>query len=221
LDALDAPLMEALQRREAIRAGVRLEVVTVVWMLVEAILAIGAGVTARSVLLTAFGFDSVIELLSGATLLWRQSDEARGSTGSRTEQVERRATVISAVLLVLLCLYLVFVGLAGLLTGSRPEGSTLGVGVSAAAVLVMPILALRKRRANRTIGSAALRADIAETVTCAYLAAATLAGAGVNLLLGWWWAEYVAAVALLILIARETREAIEEARERRGHSGSD
>lgn len=206
-------MIEASDRQEAVRVGVRLEVVTVVWMAFEAVLAIGAGVLARSVLLTAFGFDSVIELISGCTLLWRLSSEARGAGSERMETVERRATRISAVLLVLLCAYVVLVGLAGLVARLRPEGSALGVGVAAAAVLVMPLLAWRKRRANLVIGSPALRADIAETITCAYLAAATLVGAGLNLTIGWWWAEYVAALVLLVFIAMETREAIESARE--------
>ncbi|HEV2012763.1 MAG TPA: cation transporter [Candidatus Dormibacteraeota bacterium] len=197
----------------ALRTGVRLEVFTVVWMAFEAALAIGAGIAARSVLLTGFGFDSVIELLSGVTLLWRLSSEARGLSAPNLESVERRATRISAVLLVLLCAYLLFFGLGGLLVGLRPEGSVLGVVVAAAAVLVMPILAWRKRRANVAIGSAALRADIAETITCAYLAAATLAGAGLNLIFGWWWAEYVGALALLVFLVLETKEAIEAARE--------
>jgi divalent metal cation (Fe/Co/Zn/Cd) transporter len=192
----------------ALRTGVRLEVFTVVWMLAEAVLAIGAGIAARSVLLTGFGFDSVIELLSGVTLLWRLS-----SSSTQIEGVERRATQISAVLLVLLCAYLLFFGLGGLVVGLRPEGSVLGVLVSAAAVLVMPILAWRKHQANVTIGSAALRADVAESVTCAYMAAATLVGVGLNLLFGWWWAEYVGALALLVFVGMETREAIEAARE--------
>ncbi len=204
--------MEIGERRAAVRSGVRLEVLTVVWMAFEAVLAIGAGIAARSVLLTAFGFDSVIELLSGVTLLWRLSSEARDARPPHMEGVERRATLISAVLLVLLCAYLVFVGLGGLVTRLHPAGSVLGVVVSAAAVLVMPILAWRKRRANVVIGSAALRADIAETVTCAYMAAATLAGAGLNLVAGWWWAEYVAALALLVFVVIETREAVEAAR---------
>ncbi len=198
-------------RTDAVRVGVRLEVVTVLWMAVEAVLAIGAGVVARSVLLTAFGFDSVIELISGGTLLWRLSSEARGAGSERMESVERRATRISAVLLVLLCAYVVFVGVAGLVARLQPEGSALGVAVAAAAVLVMPLLAWRKRRANLVIGSPALRADIAETITCAYLAAATLVGAGLNLIAGWWWAEYVAALVLLVFIAMETKEAIESA----------
>jgi hypothetical protein len=197
----------------ALRTGVRLEVFTVVWMFAEAVLAIGAGVAARSVLLTGFGFDSVIELLSGVTLLWRLSSEARGLSAPNLESVERRATRISAVLLVLLSAYLLFFGLGGLVLGQRPEASVLGVAVAAAAVVVMPVLAWRKRRANAIIGSAALRADIAETITCAYMAGATLAGAGLNLLFGWWWAEYVGALALLVFVAMETKEAIEAARE--------
>jgi divalent metal cation (Fe/Co/Zn/Cd) transporter len=197
----------------ALGTGIRLEVFTVVWMVAEAALAIGAGIAARSVLLTGFGFDSVIELLSGVTLLWRLSSEARGLSTPRLESVERRATRISAALLVLLCVYLLVFGLGGLFVGLRPEGSVLGVVVAAAAVIVMPGLAWRKRQANVTIGSAALRADIAETITCAYMAAATLAGAGLNLLFGWWWAEYLGALALLIFIAMETREAIEAARD--------
>ncbi len=115
-------------------------------------------------------------------------------------------------LLVLLCIYVVVVGLVGLITRLQPEGSALGLAVSAAAVLVMPILAWRKRRANLVIGSPALRADIAESITCAYMAAATLVGVGLNLLTGWWWAEYVAALALLFFIGREAMEAVETAR---------
>jgi len=195
-----------------VRAGVRLEVFTVAWMAVEAVLAIGAGIAARSVLLTAFGFDSVIELLSGVTLLWWLSAEARGSGTSQIEGMERRATQISAALLVLLSGYLVLTGVGGLVLQLHPEGSVLGVLVSAAAVVVMPLLAWRKRRVNATLASAALRADIAETLTCAYMAAATLAGTALNLLVGWWWAEYAAALVLLVFVVMETREAIEAAR---------
>jgi divalent metal cation (Fe/Co/Zn/Cd) transporter len=154
----------------------------------------------------------VIELLSGVTLFWRLSSEARGSAPRTMESIERRATVISAALLVLLCAYLLLVGLAGLATRLHPAGSWLGVAVAAAAVLVMPLLAWRKRRANAVIGSAALRADVAETITCAYMAAATLAGAGLNLLFGLWWAEYVAALALLLFIVVEAREALQATR---------
>jgi divalent metal cation (Fe/Co/Zn/Cd) transporter len=181
-------------------------------MAAEAVLAIGAGIAARSVLLTAFGFDSVIELLSGVTLLWRLTSEARGAPPARMEGIEHRATVISAALLVLLSAYLVLVGLGGVVAQVHPSGSALGVAVSAVAAVVMPILAWRKLRVNSVLESPALRADIAETITCAYMAAATLAGAGLNLLFGLWWAEYAAAAALLVFIVMEAREAVESAR---------
>jgi divalent metal cation (Fe/Co/Zn/Cd) transporter len=201
----------AAARGAAIERGIRLEVVTIAWMIAEALLAIGAGIAARSVLLTAFGFDSVVELLSGIVLWRRLKFEAQGRSRDGIERMERTAARISGVLLILLCAYVVATSLGGLLLGLKPEGSILGIAVSGAALVVMPLLALAKRRANREIGSASLRADIAETITCAYLAAITLVGIALSSLLGFWWLQYVAAVALLIWLVPETREALEAA----------
>ena len=201
----------AAARGAAIERGIRLEVVTIAWMIAEALLAIGAGVAARSVLLTAFGFDSVVELLSGIVLWRRLKFEAQGRSNDGIERMERTAARISGVLLILLCAYVVSTSLGGLLLGLKPEGSILGIAVSGAALVVMPLLALAKRRANREIGSASLRADIAETITCAYLAAITLVGIALSSLLGFWWLQYIAAVALLIWLVPETREALEAA----------
>jgi divalent metal cation (Fe/Co/Zn/Cd) transporter len=200
-------------RSAALRQGVRLEALTVGWMAAEAVLAIGAGVMARSVLLTAFGADSLIELLSGATLFWRLRTELRGEDDGRVDAVERRAAWISALLLIALCGYVALSSVAGLVLRIRPDPSTLGLAVSAAAVIAMPWLAARKRSVNRTIQSSALRADIAESATCAYLAAVTLGGVAVDLLTGWWWFEYLAAIVLLRWLIPEAREALEAARE--------
>jgi divalent metal cation (Fe/Co/Zn/Cd) transporter len=190
---------------------VRLEVVTVLWMAAEAALAIGAGIAARSVLLTAFGFDSVIELSSGIVLWRRLAVEASGRATDGIERMERTTARVSASLLILLCLYVVLTSVGGLAVGLKPGTSVLGIAVAAAALVVMPLLALAKSRANRVIASASLRADIAETITCAYLAGVTLAGIGLSYVLGAWWLQYVAAVALLIWLVPETREALEAA----------
>ena len=187
-------------------------------MSVEAVLAIGAGVSARSVLLTAFGADSLIELLSGATLLWRLRTEKAGGAGARLESVEQRAVWMSAVILVLLCAYVVLASVFGLLFRIQPERSWLGLAVSAAAVIAMPWLASRKRDVNRTVQSPALRADIAEAVTCAYLAGVTLLGVAANAVTGWWWVEYIAALALLRWLVAEAHEAVEAARAGEAHS---
>jgi divalent metal cation (Fe/Co/Zn/Cd) transporter len=196
-------------RAAAVSRGVRLEVVTVAWMSVESVVAIGAGIAAKSVLLTAFGIDSVVELISGVVLLWRLSVESKGAGTERVDRLEATTTKISAVLLVLLCMYVVITSVFGLVIGLRPEGSLVGIGVAAVALVAMPALALGKSRANRVIGSASLRADIAETTTCAYLAGVTLAGVLVSTVFGLWWMQYVAALALLIWLVPETREAIE------------
>jgi len=204
--------MDAIGRGRALESGIRLEAITVVWMLAEAVLAIGAGVAARSVLLTAFGTDSVIELLSGVTLLWRLRAEARNHQ-SGVEALERSATRVSAALLILLCLYVGATSLPGLILQWKPDASWLGIVVAAAAVVAMPWLANRKRKVNDVLHSPALRADIAESATCAYLAAVTLVGLGIDAVAGWWWIQYVAALVLLRWLIPEAREALEAARD--------
>ena len=188
-------------------AGIRVEVLTVVWMLVEAAVAIGAGIIARSVLLTAFGIDSVIELVTGGVLLWRLVTEARGAALTRVERAENRAAWIVGISLVVLCLYIVATSAASLLTGTRPESSLAGIIISVVAILGMPLLAARKRAVAARIGSAALRGDAACSLTCAYMAGALLVGLALNGLLGWWWADSLAALALLYWLIPQAREA--------------
>lgn len=190
----------------ALRLALRLEAATAAWMLVEGILAIGAGYAARSITLTAFGLDSVIELLTALVLLWRLATEARGASLEGVERVERRATRISAALLALLCLYVLVTAVGGLVLRLGAEGSPLGLLVTAVAVVAMPLLAARKQRVNVTLGSAALKADTAATVTCAYMAGAALVGLLLTTLFGLWWADPVAALVLLIWLGRETLE---------------
>ena len=196
-----------LSRPAAVRRGLRLEAVTVGWMLVEACVALGAAVAARSVLLAAFGFDSIVELLSGIVLYRRLQAESSGASEDAVDRLEARTTAISAILLILLCVFVVLSSIGGLLLRIEPEGSVVGIAVSAIAIVAMPALARAKHQANKVIGSPSLRADIAETISCAYLAAVTLAGLGATMLFGWWWAQYIAALALLIWLVPEAREA--------------
>ncbi len=200
------------ERASALRAGVRVEILTVLWMIVEAAVAIGSGLMARSILLVAFGLDSVVELISAIVLLWRLDVEARGGHAERVERVEHQATWGSAILLASLCVYVLGSSLLGLLTRAEPENAWMGILISLGAVIAMPLLARSKRRINTRLESASLRADIAESVTCAYMAGTVLAGLVLNAGLGWWWAEYVAALVLLFWLVRETREAFETAR---------
>lgn len=197
----------------------RVEVITVAWMIVEAAIAIGAGILARSVLLTAFGLDSVIELVTGGALLWRLATEARRGSLERVERAENRAAWIVGIGLILLCVYIVGTAVLSFVTGSKAEGSVVGIGLALSALIIMPWLVWRKRSIAAKIQSGALRADAACSLTCAYMAGALLAGVALTTVLGWWWADGVAACALLYWIVPEAREALEAARSGRGGCG--
>ncbi|HEX9069787.1 MAG TPA: cation transporter [Ktedonobacterales bacterium] len=202
----------SVARAQDVRYGVRLEVFTVLWMIVEAIVSIGAGILAGSLLLTAFGIDSIIELVSGGILLWRLAVEARGGDTERVEGSERRAAMVVAIALALLCVYVFASAIYGLLTQSKAEGSPVGIGIAAAASIVMPGLGLWKRRLAARLNSGALRGDAASSFTCGYMAATVLVGLALNALFHWWWAEDIAALVFLFWLVGETREAFEEAR---------
>lgn len=200
------------ERAASLQAGVRIEYLTIGWMLLEAVLSIGAGVIAHSLLLVAFGLDSVIELISGSILLWRLTVQARGASLEQVERAERRAAWVVAFALWGLILYVV--GSAGLhlFTQAKPEVSLVGLVVAAIAVIGMPLLAWRKRQIATSLDSAALRGDAACSMTCAVMAATLFVGLAVTALFGWWWADSVAALAFLIWLVPEAREAWEGAR---------
>jgi divalent metal cation (Fe/Co/Zn/Cd) transporter len=208
------PNMNTTTRASDIKIAQRIEIITIVWMLIEMAVSIGAGIAARSVLLTAFGLDSLIELVSGSILLWRFSVESRGGDLRSVEKAERQATRVVAVTLGLLCAYVLLSSVYGLLTRSKPESSLIGIGVSAAALLIMPFLAISKRHIARRINSAALAGDAANSITCAAMASTVLAGLILNTLFGFWWAEYIAALVFLVWLIQETREVVEEARKK-------
>ena len=201
------------------RAGVQIEAVTLVWMTLEATVAIAAGLLARSVLLTAFGIDSVIELITGGVLLWRLVTEARGDALMRVVRAEHRAAWVTGIGLVPLCLYVAITAAAALLTRTEPDRSVVGMALALTAVLGMPVLARRKRVIAAQIDSAALRGDAACSITCAYMAGTLLVGLALNAAFSWWWADSVAALALIYWLQREAREALAGARAGRGGCG--
>ncbi len=201
-----------------VRSGMRIEIFTVIWMVVEAAVSVGAGIAAGSILLTAFGLDSVIEFVSGTILLWRLSVDARGGDAERVEQAEHRAAWVVGIALSLLCVYVLASSVYGLLTHAKPDSSPVGIAISLAAIIVMPWLAVAKRRLATQLDSGALRGDAASSFTCAYMASAVLVGLLLNAILHWWWAEDLAALVFLFWLVGETREALEEAR---GSAGDD
>jgi len=198
-------MSQDLGRVAALRQGITLEGVTVGYNALEGLVAIGAGIAAGSVALTGFGIDSVIEVTSGALLWWRLRVEL--GLAPLGPAVERRAARGAGFLLLALGVYIVTDSAWVLLTGSRPESSLIGIVLTAISLIVMPLLARGKLRVAASLGSRALRADAQETIVCAWLSVTTLLGLGLNAVLGWWWADPVAALAMLPLIVREGLEA--------------
>ena len=199
-------------RMGQVRIGVWIEAVSLLWMVIEASVAIGIGFATHSVSLQGFGIDSVIELLTGSVLLWRLTLEQRGASLEAVEQAERRAAWIVAFSLFALALYIIGDSAISLLAKSHAESSTWGIGLAIAAAIIMPLLWQSKLRVARRIGSAALKADAICSVTCAYMSFAILIGLLLNAFLGWWWADSLAALALVYFIIQEGREALHEAR---------
>ena len=203
---------QVLQRTGQLRLGVRIELVTIIWMTIEASIAIVTGFATHSVSLQGFGIDSIIELISGGVLLWRLRVEQRGGTTGVVERAERRAAWITAISLFALAVYIVGDSAFAFLTRSRPEASWWGIGLAIAATIIMPLLWRGKLRVARRIESAALKADAMCSITCAYMAITLLIGLLLNKFFGWWWADPLAALALVYFIVKEGREALHEAR---------
>jgi divalent metal cation (Fe/Co/Zn/Cd) transporter len=179
------------------------QTVTIVWMAVEAGVSLLAAWTARSPALLAFGGDSLVELLSASVVLWRFT------TRSKREDAERTAARTAGILLFVLGAFVIFSAVKSLLGYGRvPNASVLGIGVLVAAIVIMPWLAREKRRLSTLTGSAALRADAAQSNLCGYLALVALVGLVVNVIWRIGWADSVAALAVVPLIVYEGVEAL-------------
>ncbi len=198
-------------RHALLQRGLRLEALTISWNVIEAAVAIGAGWLAGSVALVGFGLDSTIETIAASALYLRLRAEMRGATDEEAEAHETRALRVVGITFFALSLYIVYEAGSTLWFQEPPDTSQIGIALAALSLLVMPFLAWAKFRTGRALESRALIADAKESLACSYLSLALLLGLGANALLGWWWADPVAALAMLPWILREGWEALEEA----------
>lgn len=187
-------------RQDLVRRGQRLEYFTIGYNSVEGLVSIVAGLIAGSVSLVGFGLDSVIEVASGTALLWRLYHDLNRS---RREQVERITLQIVGWGFVALALYIAYESGSTLIRHEPPERSIPGIIVAAVSVVVMPLLARAKRRVATAIGSGAMSADSTQADFCTYLSAILLGGLLLNAVLGWWWADPVAGLVMVPMIAKE------------------
>jgi divalent metal cation (Fe/Co/Zn/Cd) transporter len=192
-------------RARLVKRGRYLEYFTVGYNSLEGLVAVAAGLAAGSIALVGFGFDSVIEVTSGAVLLWRlraDADEAR------RERVESLSLKVVGVCFLALAAYVGYDSVKSLLRHEAPRESVPGIILAVASLIVMPLLVRAKRKVARGINSGALMADARQTQLCTYLSAILLAGLLLNALIGWWWADPVAALVMVPIIVNEGVEAL-------------
>jgi divalent metal cation (Fe/Co/Zn/Cd) transporter len=188
------------------------ESLTVAWMVVELVVALWAGVVARSVALTTFGIDSALELFTALVVLRQLILHTQRATDEELDIRERQASRLVGFGLDGLIAYIVASSAWSLASGSRPQSSTAGVALALAALIIMPLLWRWRLALAGRLDSPALRADSACSLVCVYLSATLLAGLLLNALLGWWWADPLAALAMIFWIRGEAAEALEAAK---------
>ncbi|WP_353815760.1 cation transporter [Agromyces sp. SYSU T00266] len=196
-----SPALITDARRTVLQRRIRLIVAaTIGYNVIEAVVALAAGTIASSVALIGFGLDSMIEVTSAAAVAWQ-------FTRRDPERWERGTLRVIAVAFFALAAYVTVSSLLALSGASDPEHSPVGLVLTAVSVAVMPLLSLAERRAGRELGSATAVADSKQTLICAYLSAAVLLGLLLNSLFGWWWADPLAGLVIVVFAVREGVEA--------------
>ena len=193
------------ERRAVASHGRRLQYLTIAWNSAECLISIGAGLVAGSIALIGFGFDSAIEVASSLAALWRL---ARDEDEAARERAERRALRVIGACFMALAIYITVDAIKALINREAPAASVVGIVIAALSLVVMPVLVHLKRRVATQLNSGALEAETRQTAVCAFLSAILLAGLGLNAWLGWWWADPVAGLAMVPLIAKEGIEAL-------------
>jgi divalent metal cation (Fe/Co/Zn/Cd) transporter len=198
-------LAATVARARTVERGKRLEYFTILWNSLEGIIAIVSGFLASSIALVGFGLDSLIEVTSGAALLWRlHGDHDHG----RREELEKRALRIVGASFIALALYVAYDSVSTLVSREAPERSVAGIILAVVSLVVMPLLARAKRKVARSIESAAMTADAKQTELCTYLSAILLGGLLLNAAFGLWWADPLAALIMVPIIGKEGIDAL-------------
>ncbi len=200
------------ERAALVRRGLWLNWVTIAYNALEAVVSLVAGLLAGSVALVGFGFDSVIELTASGAAQWRLRTDL---DVKRRVHVERITLRIVGWCFIALGAYVAYESTSTLWLRERPDRSLAGIVILSASVMVMPLLARAKHRVANAMNSRILTSEATQTSLCAYLSAIALAGVMLNALFGWWWADPVAALAMVPIIVREGIDGL------RGHEDDD
>ncbi len=198
--SIGTPSLTAVERQRYGRRAQLLAAASVAYNVIEAVIAIGAGLVAGSVALVGFGLDSIVEVSSGLIILWQFRHPL-------PEERERQALRLMALAFFGLAAYVTVESFRSLAGGHVPEHSTVGIVLACVSLAVMPILSVAQRRTGRRLSSASVVADGTQTLLCTYLSAVLLAGLLLNTTLGWWWADPIAGLVIATVAVKEGREA--------------
>jgi divalent metal cation (Fe/Co/Zn/Cd) transporter len=188
-------------RRKLVARARMLAWLGIAWHVAEATIAIAAGLAASSIALIGFGADSLIESVAGLIVVWRFA-----SSRLNSEWAELRAQRLIAASFVVLAAYVGIEALRGLVAADRPDASWVGLGLAAITLVTMPLLARAKANVGNALHSSATVSEGRQNLICAYLSAGLLTGLGANALLGWWWADPVAALGIAGVALYAARE---------------
>jgi divalent metal cation (Fe/Co/Zn/Cd) transporter len=193
--------MNTVVNRQAVaRRGKHLEYFTIAWNSLEGVVGVLAGALSGSISLVGFGVDSFIEVISGCVLLWRMSVDGDECKRERNETFSLK---VVGICFITLAVYVGFVSVSHLIRKKVPEHSIPGVILASVSLIVMPLLSDAKKKVAKELESAAMHADAKQTDFCVYLSAILLIGLLLNVALGWWWADPIAALLMVPLIAKE------------------
>ncbi len=201
-------MMHASTSQRWVRIGLQLVVATMLYNLAEAGVALWSGAAADSVALVGFGLDSVIETMAAGVLLWRLRLESQGADAERVEAAERRVHRFVGATFLALTVYVLGQAAWVLWQHVAPGESLVGILLAGASLVIMPLVAVGKLRAAREIGSQALRAEAKETLACSYLSLTLLLGLVLHAVVGWWWADPVAALLMVPWLVKEGFEGL-------------
>ncbi|KGH56658.1 cation transporter [Oenococcus oeni] len=199
------------QRNNFIKASINVEYFSIAWMTFEFLVAFYSSAKANSILLLAFGLDSLLEIISGTTLIWRLKKEVKNVSERAIKKAEQRSSLIVGTILLLLSAYIALISFYNLLSHQAARSSFSGIVIALASIILMPFLTFRKRFLGEKLASVSLKKDGMCNITCAYMAGTVLVGTLLTFIFDWWWADSIFALMLVYFIDNEGYETFQEA----------
>lgn len=197
-----------MENNNTLGKSIKIEYLSTLWMLIEFIVALYSGIMSKSILLIAFGLDSLLEIIAGSILIWRLKKEANGANGKTIEKIEKITSRLVGWILILLSIYVTITSLFNLFGHGVADDSISGIIIAILSLLIMPFFIIKKRRYGKILTSGALIEDSYCNVTCAYIAGTVLVGMILNSLFGLWWSDSVASLVLVYFIFTEGLEGV-------------